>query len=89
MWVQEIPMLQVARWPRKTEEGEGRQAKEEYVPPLQEVPLLEAPLSRTGQVHVEQEVQGLPLQIDLQQAQSDILTTPQIFYQVRQVRKRG
>jgi hypothetical protein len=68
MQVQEIPMLILARRPRKTEEGQGRQAKEEYMPPLPEVPSQEAPLSQTGQVHVEQKVQGLPLQIDLQQA---------------------
>ncbi len=41
---------------------------QEYLPPLQEVPLQEAPLSRTGQVHVEHKVQGLPLQINLQRA---------------------
>jgi hypothetical protein len=58
-------MLQVARWPQKTEEGQGQQAKEEYMPLLQEVPLQEAPSSQTEQVHVEQEVQGLPLQINL------------------------
>jgi hypothetical protein len=68
MQTQEIPMLQVARWPRKTEEGQGWGAKEEYVPPLQEVSSQEAPSSQTGQVHVEQEVQGLPLQINLQRA---------------------
>jgi hypothetical protein len=59
------------------------------LPPLHEAPSQEAPLSRTGQVHVEQEVQGLPLQINLQQAQSGIQTTPQILCQVRRVRKQG
>jgi hypothetical protein len=72
---QEIPTFQVARQMQKTEEGQGRQAKEEYLPPLQEVPLQEAPSSRTRQVHVEQEIQGLPLQIDLQRSQSGIQTT--------------
>ncbi len=56
--------------PQKTEEGQGWQAKEEYVPPLQEVPSQEAPPSWTRQVHVEQEVQELPLQINLQWAWS-------------------
>jgi hypothetical protein len=32
---------------RKTEEGQGQQAKEEYMPPLQEVPSQEAPSSQT------------------------------------------
>jgi hypothetical protein len=63
--LQEIPTFQVTRWTWKTEEGQGRQTKEEYTPPLQEVQLQEASLSQTGQVHVEQEIQGLPLQIDL------------------------
>jgi hypothetical protein len=40
-------------------------------------------------MHVEQEVQGLLLQIDLQQAWSGIQATPQIFCQVRQVPKWG
>jgi hypothetical protein len=61
MQVQEIPTFQVKRRLRKTEEGQGQQDKEEYMPSLQEVPLQEAPTSRTGQVHVKQEVQGLPL----------------------------
>ncbi len=56
------------------------------MPPLQEVPLQKAPSSRTGQVHVEQEVQGPPLQINLQQAQSGIQTMSQILCRVRRVR---
>jgi hypothetical protein len=72
------PTFQVTRRPQKTEEGQEKQAKEDYMPPLQEGLLQEAPSSQTGQVHVEQEVQGLPLQIDLRQAQSGIQTTPQI-----------
>jgi hypothetical protein len=56
------------RWQGKKEEGQGQRAKEEHVLSLQEVPLQEAPSSQTGQMHVEQEVQGLPLQINLQQA---------------------
>ncbi len=85
----EIPTFQVVRQPQKTEEGQGQQAKNKYVPQLQEVPLQEAPLSCTGQVHVEQEVQGLPVHIDLQQAQSGIQTTPKILCRVRQVCKQG
>jgi hypothetical protein len=53
---------------QKTKEGQGGQAKNEYMPPLQVIPLQEAPSSQTKQVHVEQEIQGLPLQINLQQA---------------------
>jgi hypothetical protein len=71
----------------KKEEGQRRRAKEEYVLPLQEVPLQESPSSQTGQLHVELEVQGLPLQIDLQQTQSGIQATPQIRCQVRRVCK--
>jgi hypothetical protein len=56
----------------KSQGGRGKQKKEkddeEYVPPLQKVPSQEAPSSRTGQVHVEQELQGPPLQIYLRQA---------------------
>jgi hypothetical protein len=87
--VQEIPTFQVTRRPQKTEKGQGQQAKEEYVPSLQEVPSQEAPLSQTGQVHVEQEVQGLLLQIDLRQSQSGIQTMPQILCRVRWVCKQG
>jgi hypothetical protein len=71
MWtqMQEISTFQVTWQTQKTEEGKGQQAKEEYMPPLQEVPLQQEPSSsRTGQMHVEQEIQGiqgLPLQIDL------------------------
>jgi hypothetical protein len=74
---------------QKIEEGQGRQAKEVYVPPLQEVPLQEASSSRTGQMHVEQEIQELPVQINLWQAQSGIPTMPQILCRVRQVCKQG
>jgi hypothetical protein len=35
---------------------------------LQEISLQEASSNQTKQVHVEQEVQGLPVQINLQQA---------------------
>jgi hypothetical protein len=63
--LQEIPTFQVTRQMQKTEEGQGHQAKDEYVPPLQEVPLQEASSSRAGQVHVEQEIQGLLLQVNL------------------------
>jgi hypothetical protein len=68
-------------------ENKRRTPKKEYMPPLQEVPLQEAPLSPTGQVHVEQEIQGLPLQIDLQQAQSGV-HTPQILCRFKQVCKQ-
>jgi hypothetical protein len=51
--------------------------------------LEEALLSQTEQMHVEQEVQGLLLQINVQQARSGIQTTPQILGQVRRVRKQG
>ncbi len=54
MQLQEIPMFQVMGRTQKTEEGQGQQDKEEFVPPLQEVPSQEAPSSWTGQVHVEQ-----------------------------------
>ncbi len=88
-WAQEIPMLQVARWLWETEEGKRWRAKEECVPPLQKVLLQEAPSSWTGQVHVEQEVQGLPLQIYLGQAWSGIQTMLKILEGVRQVCKQG
>jgi hypothetical protein len=42
MQLQEIPTFQVAWWMQKTEEGQGQQAKEEHMPPLQEVPSQEA-----------------------------------------------
>jgi hypothetical protein len=66
MQAQEIPTFQVVRQLQKTEEGQGRQAKEEYMPSQHEVPSQEAPSGQIGQVHVEQEVQELLLQIDLQ-----------------------
>jgi hypothetical protein len=69
---------------QSTEEGQeqGQQAKEDYMPPLQEFSLQEASSSGTGQVHVEQKIQGVPLQINLWQAQSGIQTTPQLFCRV-------
>jgi hypothetical protein len=79
----------VTRRPQKTEEGQGQQAKEEYMASLQEVPSQEAPSSQTGQVHVEQNVKGLPVQSDLQLAQSGIQTTPQICCQDKWVCKQG
>jgi hypothetical protein len=45
MQLQEIPMFQVMGRTQKTEEGQGQQDKEEFVPPLQEVPSQEAPSS--------------------------------------------
>ncbi len=45
----------------------------------------EASSSWTRQVHVEQEVQGLHLQIDLWQAWSGVQTMPQILCRVRRV----
>jgi hypothetical protein len=32
MQAQEIPLFQVPRWPQKTKEGQGQQAKEDYMP---------------------------------------------------------
>jgi hypothetical protein len=61
--------------------------------PLQEVPLQQEPSSsRTGQMHVEQEIQGIQgllLQIDFWQAQSGVQTMPQILCRVRRVCEWG
>jgi hypothetical protein len=52
----------------KQKKDKDNEPKKNMVPPLQEIPSQEAPSSQTKQVYVEQEVQGLPLQINLRQA---------------------
>jgi hypothetical protein len=74
---------------RKKKKDKDNKPKKNTCPHCKKFHLQEAPLSRTGQMHVEQEVQGLPLQIDLRQTRSGIQAMPQIHCQVRQVRKWG
>jgi hypothetical protein len=51
---------------KEEREGQGQRAKEEHMPPLQKIPLQEVPLRQTGQMHVEKEIQRIPLQVNLQ-----------------------
>jgi hypothetical protein len=49
------------------EEGRQQCASKEHLPPLQNNSTQEAPSCQPGQMHVEQEIQEIPLQIHLQQ----------------------
>jgi hypothetical protein len=87
--LQKVPAFQVVQGLWEKEEGQGQRTPKEHLLPLQEIPLKEAPLYWPRKVHVEQEVHGLPLQVDMQLDQSGVQTPPHFFGRIRQVCQEG
>ena len=90
MQPQEGQTIQVMQQKREEkEEGWQQHTSKEQLPPLQEIPLQEAPWRQPGQVHMEQEIQGISFQIYFQQAQGGFQAMSQVYGGTGRVRRQS